>query len=42
MLIDNIESPKPLPVQKVVLDAEFIPRESTRALRPAQDMLILR
>jgi DNA-binding LacI/PurR family transcriptional regulator len=42
MLIDNIESPKPLPVQKVVLDAEFIPRESTRALRPAQDTLILR
>ena len=35
ILLNNIESPKPLPIQKVVLDAEFILRESTRALHPS-------
>jgi LacI family transcriptional regulator len=35
ILIDNIESPTPLPIQRIVLDAEFIPRDSTRSLRPA-------
>jgi len=33
ILLNNIEAPKPFPIQKVVLDAEFILRESTRALR---------
>ncbi len=38
ILINNIESTKPLPIQKVVLDAELVVRESTRPLhssRPA-------
>ncbi len=37
ILVSNIESPKPLPIQKVVLDAEFILRESTRVLHPSSD-----
>ncbi len=32
ILLNNIESSKPLPIQRVVLDAEFILRESTRTL----------
>lgn len=35
ILIRQIESPKPLPIQNVVLDAELIVRESTRALHPS-------
>ncbi len=37
ILINNIESPKPLPIQRVVLDAEFILRESTRVLHEPGD-----
>jgi LacI family transcriptional regulator len=37
ILIDNIESSKPLPMQKVVLEAEFILRETTRALHQARE-----
>jgi DNA-binding LacI/PurR family transcriptional regulator len=35
ILIKNIESPEPLPVTKDVLDAEFVVRKSTKALRQA-------
>jgi LacI family transcriptional regulator len=35
ILITNIESTKPLPVENVVLDAEFIVRKSTKALAPS-------
>lgn len=35
ILIRNIESPDLLPVEKVVLDTEFIIRESTKILTPA-------
>jgi LacI family transcriptional regulator len=35
ILINNIESPEPLPIENVVLDAEFIIRNSTKALRPS-------
>ncbi len=34
ILINNIESPEPLPIENVVLDAEFVIRNSTKALRP--------
>ena len=34
ILIRNIESPELLPVEKVVLDTEFIIRESTKVLTP--------
>lgn len=37
ILIRNIESPVPLPVEHVVLDAEFIIRESTKPLLPVSD-----
>jgi LacI family transcriptional regulator len=36
ILIRNIESPTPLPVEQVVLDTEFIIRGSTRVLNPTQ------
>jgi len=40
ILIKNIESHEPLPIEKVVLDAELVVRDSTRALIPqAQDQL---
>jgi DNA-binding LacI/PurR family transcriptional regulator len=35
LLINNIESPKTLPIEHVVLDAEFVIRKSTMALQPA-------
>lgn len=35
ILINNIESPQPLPIEHVVLDAEFVIRKSTMALQPA-------
>jgi len=34
ILIRHIESPKSLPIENVVFDAEFIVRESTKALHP--------
>ncbi len=34
ILIKNIESPEPLPVENVVLDAEFVVRKSTKILHP--------
>jgi DNA-binding LacI/PurR family transcriptional regulator len=34
ILIKNIESPGTLPIENVVLDAEFIVRQSTMALQP--------
>lgn len=34
ILIKNIESPEPLPVENVVLDAEFVIRKSTKILHP--------
>jgi hypothetical protein len=37
ILIRNIESHEPLPIEKVVLNAEFVVRESTRSLRPSGD-----
>ena len=33
ILINNIESSKPLPIENVVLDAEFVIRKSTKALQ---------
>jgi DNA-binding LacI/PurR family transcriptional regulator len=37
ILIRNIESTQPLKIEHVVLDAEFVVRKSTKALRPASD-----
>jgi DNA-binding LacI/PurR family transcriptional regulator len=34
ILIRNIESHDPLPIEKVVLNAEFVVRDSTRPLSP--------
>jgi LacI family transcriptional regulator len=33
ILINNIESPKPMPIENIMLDSEFIIRQSTKALR---------
>jgi LacI family transcriptional regulator/LacI family repressor for deo operon, udp, cdd, tsx, nupC, and nupG len=38
ILIRNIESHEPLPIENVVLSSELIIRESTKALRPAASM----
>ena len=34
ILIRNIESPAPLPIENIVLDAELVIRQSTKALQP--------
>ncbi len=34
ILINNIESSAPLPIEKIVLDAELVIRQSTKALQP--------
>lgn len=34
ILINNIEAHKPLPIENIVLDAEFIVRQSTASVRP--------
>ena len=34
ILIRNIESPAPLPIENIVLDAEIVIRQSTKALQP--------
>ncbi len=41
ILIRNIEAPEPLPVENVVLDAEFIVRKSTRPLQPSPNSRVL-
>jgi DNA-binding LacI/PurR family transcriptional regulator len=37
ILIRSIESSVPIPIERVVFDAEFIVRESTKALTPVRD-----
>jgi DNA-binding LacI/PurR family transcriptional regulator len=34
-LIRNIESPEPLKIENVVLEAEFVVRKSTKVLQPS-------
>ncbi|MGA3286948.1 MAG: LacI family DNA-binding transcriptional regulator [Bacteroidota bacterium] len=42
ILIRNIESPKPLPIENIVLDAEFVVRQSTKILTTPPHQLIQR